>query len=153
MQLQKIRIIFAANNTIKMESTDKIRKAGLKLTPQRKAVYEAMTELRHATLESIISYVQSKDEGITLSTIYRILDSFCNAGVLSLVCHPETGKCYYDITVHEHHHLFDGQQIVDYEDPDLTLLVRQYLEKKNLSSTDIDKIQVQIILNKCSTKK
>ena len=28
-----------------MEGTDKIREAGLKLTPQRKAVYEAMTEL------------------------------------------------------------------------------------------------------------
>ena len=34
-----------------MEGTDKIREAGLKLTPQRKAVYEAMTELRHAPIE------------------------------------------------------------------------------------------------------
>ena len=60
-----------------MEGTDKIREAGLKLTPQRKAVYEAMTELRHAPIEEIISSVQSKDKEITLSTVYRILDSFC----------------------------------------------------------------------------
>lgn len=71
-----------------MEGTDKIREAGLKLTPQRKAVYEAMTELRHAPIEEIISCVQSKDKEITLSTVYRILDSFCKAGLLSLVCHP-----------------------------------------------------------------
>lgn len=136
-----------------METTDKIREVGLKLTPQRKAVYEAMMELRHAPIESIISCVQSKDKEITLSTVYRILDSFCKAGLLSLVCHPETGKCYYDITVHNHHHLFNGQQIMDYEDPELTLLIQQYLGKKNLASADIGKIQVQIILNKCLTKK
>lgn len=136
-----------------METTDKIREVGLKLTPQRKAVYEAMMELRHAPIESIISCVQSKDKEITLSTVYRILDSFCKAGLLSLVCHPETGKCYYDITVHNHHHLFNGQQIIDYEDPELTRLIQQYLGKKNLASADIGKIQVQIILNKCLTKK
>ena len=43
-----------------MEAIDKIREAGLKLTPQRKAVYEAMMELRHAPIEAIISCVQSK---------------------------------------------------------------------------------------------
>lgn len=136
-----------------MEKIDKIREAGLKLTPQRKAVYEAMIELRHAPIEAIISSVQSKDQEITLSTVYRILDSFCKAGLLSLVCHPETGKCYYDITVHEHHHLFDGQQIMDYEDPELTRIIQQYLENKSLVSADIDKIQVQITLNKRLTKK
>lgn len=136
-----------------MEKIDKIREAGLKLTPQRKAVYEAMIELRHAPIEAIISSVQSKDQEITLSTVYRILDSFCKAGLLSLVCHPETGKCYYDITVHEHHHLFDGQQIMDYEDPELTRIIQQYLENKNLVSADIGKIQVQITLNKRLTKK
>ena len=106
-----------------MEAIDKIREAGLKLTPQRKAVYEAMMELRHAPIEAIISCVQSKDKEITLSTVYRILDSFYKAGLLSQVYHPQTNKCYYDITVHSHHHLFYGQQIVDYEDPELTQLI------------------------------
>ena len=135
-----------------METINRIREAGLKLTPQRKAVYEAMIELRHAPIETIISFVQSKDKEITLSTVYRILESFCKANLLSLVCHPETGKCYYDITVQEHHHMFDGPQIMDYDDPELTQLIRQYLADKQLDSTDIDKIQVQITLNKCLTK-
>ncbi len=131
-----------------MEAIDKIREAGLKLTPQRKAVYEAMMELRHAPIEAIISCVQSKDKEITLSTVYRILDSFYKAGLLSQVYHPQTNKCYYDITVHSHHHLFYGQQIVDYENPELTQLIQQHLEKKNLVSADIEKIQVQITVNK-----
>lgn len=136
-----------------METTDTIRKAGLKLTPQRRAVYEAMMELRHAPIEAIIAKVQSKDKEMTLSTIYRVLDSFCKAGILSLVCHPETGKCNYDITVHEHHHLFDGERIMDYDDAELTRLIRQYLESHNIPAADIEKIQVQITLNKSFTNK
>ena len=48
--------------------------------------------------------------------------------------------------------MFDGPQIMDYDDPELTQLIRQYLADKQLDSTDIDKIQVQITLNKCLTK-
>ena len=112
-----------------------------------------MMELRHAPIEAIIAKVQSKDKEMTLSTIYRVLDSFCKAGILSLVCHPETGKCNYDITVHEHHHLFDGEQIMDYDDAELTRLIRQYLESHNIPAADIEKIQVQITLNKSFTNK
>lgn len=130
-----------------MESTENIKNAGLKITPQRKAVYEAMMELRHATIDEIIKSVQSKDSEITVSTVYRILDSFCKANLLSLVFHPEIGKSYYDITVKEHHHVFNGQAILDYMDDGLTELIRQYLKDKNFASVDIDKIQVQITIN------
>lgn len=124
----------------------KIREAGLKLTPQRKAVYEAMLELRHATIDDIISLVQSKHKDVTISTVYRILDSFCSANVLSCIYHPESGKCYYDITVAEHHHLFDGTRITDYADEDLSRIIREYLEAKNFSPEEIERVQVQVTL-------
>ena len=38
-------------------------------------------ELRHAPIEVIIAKVQSKDKAMTLSTIHRVLDSFCKAGI------------------------------------------------------------------------
>lgn len=126
----------------------RIKEAGLKITPQRKAVFEAMMELRHATIEDIIELVQSKYKDVTVSTIYRILDTFCSASVLSFIYHPDTGKCYYDITVEEHHHLFDGKSIMDYMDPDLSRLIREYLKSKNLTSEQIGKIQVQVTVKK-----
>lgn len=131
-----------------METVENIRKAGLRITPQRKAVYEAMIELRHATIDEIITKVQSKDSEITLSTVYRILDSFCAANLLSTIFHPDSGKSYYDITVKEHHHVFNGEQILDYLDEGLTTLVKQYLKDKNFAADDISKVQVQIIINK-----
>ncbi len=130
-----------------METVDNIKKAGLRITPQRKAVYEAMIELRHATIDDIINKVQSADGEMTVSTIYRILDSFCKANLLSLVFNPGMGKSYYDITVKEHHHVFKGQQILDYMDDGLTALVRQYLKDNDFASEDISKVQVQIIIN------
>lgn len=125
------------------EGINRIKEAGLKMTPQRRAVYEAMTELRHASIEEIIESVQAKDGEVTVSTIYRILDTFCAANVLSFIYHPETGKCYYDITVEEHHHLFDGKRIIDYADRDLSRLIRDYLASRNYDPDKIGKIQVQ----------
>lgn len=147
LHLQNIVINLQHQNKEAVESIENIKNAGLKVTPQRKAVYEAMMELRHATIDEIIKYVQSKDSEITVSTIYRILDSFCKASLLSLVFHPEMGKSYYDITVTEHHHIFEGQQIMDYMDDGLTELIRQYLKDNIFASVDINKIQVQISVN------
>lgn len=127
---------------------NRIKEAGLKMTPQRKAVYEAMMELRHATIDDIIERVQSKNKEVTVSTIYRILDSFCAANILSFIYHPDTGKCYYDITVDEHHHLFNGKSITDYDDPELSRLIREYLKNRNFTPEEIAKIQVQVTLKK-----
>ena len=112
------------NDMMNNEGVQRIKEAGLKLTPQRREVYEAMQELRHATVEDIIERVQSHNREVTVSTIYRILESFRSANILSFFYHPDTGKCYYDITVAEHHHLFDGGSIEDYADPELSHIPR-----------------------------
>lgn len=130
-----------------METIDNIKLAGLRITPQRKAVYEAMMELRHASIDEIIKKVQSKDGEMTVSTIYRILNSFCTANLLSNIFNPDAGKSYYDITVAEHHHVFKGEQVMDYMDDELTAMIRKYLKDKNFASEDIEKVQVQIIIN------
>ena len=100
------------------------------------------------TVEDIIERVQSRNKEVTVSTIYRILDSFCSANILSFIYHPDTGKCYYDITVAEHHHLFDGKSIEDYADPELSQLIREYLERKHFPTEEIGKVQVQVTLKK-----
>ena len=80
------------NQTMNNEGVQRIKEAGLKLTPQRREVYKAMQELRHATVEDIIERVQSRNREVTVSTIYRILDSFRSANILSFIYHPDTGS-------------------------------------------------------------
>ena len=130
-----------------IESSGIIGSGGVKISRQRKVVYEVMRELRHAAMDKIIKCVQSKDNEITISTIYRILDSFCKANLLSFVFHHEVGKSYYAITVTEHHHIFEGESILDYMDEELTELIRQYLKQQNFASVDISRIQVQLTPN------
>ncbi|MCF0218352.1 MAG: transcriptional repressor [Muribaculaceae bacterium] len=130
-----------------METIDNIRKAGLKMTPQRIAVYKTMIELRHAKLEAIVEHLRETYSNMTLSTVYRVLESFCKNGLLTLVCRPDNGECYYDITIKNHHHVFDGNKIIDYNDEELTKLVSDYLHKRNPDLKDISKIQVQITLS------
>ena len=148
MHLRIICVYFASENKKKtMEGIEKIKNAGLKLTPQRIAVYNVMEKLKHAQLETIVFHLKSQDTTLTLSTVYRILESFCNAGVLSQVCHPETGESYYDITVEEHHHIFKGENILDFDDKELTQIVKDYVKTKRPDLHDIEKIQVQITIN------
>lgn len=129
-----------------MDSGETIKDAGLKVTPQRKAVFEAMTQLCHATADDVVTMLHRNGNDMTVSTVYRVLDSFCKTGILSQVSHPETGKCYYDIKANEHNHLFSGEKIMDYDDYVLTEMVRQYLNEKNDIPGKINRIQVQITL-------
>ncbi len=130
-----------------MDSGETIKDAGLKVTPQRKAVFEAMTQLCHATADDVVTMLHRNGNDMTVSTVYRVLDSFCKTGILSQVSHPETGRCYYDINAREHSHLFSGKQIIDYDDEELTEMVRKYLKGKEDIPGKINRVQIQIILN------
>ena len=123
-----------------------IKKSGLKATPQRKIVYELMTKLGHSSINEIIEKVQQNHSEFTVSTVYRILDSFCNVGLLSKMNHPN-GKCYYDITPAEHHHLFINDDVIDYIDSELTEMIKKHLKGDLFDHFNVEKISVQIIVN------
>ena len=121
-----------------------IKNAGLKATPQRKMIYELMTKLGHSSIDEIIAKLQQQDSEMTISTIYRVLESFCNAGLVSKMSYPN-GKCFYDVTLEEHYHAFKGNEIIDYKDSDLSTLIKNRLKEKSFEYSDsIEKISLQI---------
>ena len=128
-----------------MGTGEKIKRAGLKATPQRKMIYELMAASGHCSIDEIITKVQQQNPEITLSTVYRILDTFCMAGLLSKMNHPN-GKCYYDITLSEHHHIFSDKEVIDYVDPELTEIVKNHLKGDFFKDISIEKISINIIV-------
>ena len=130
-----------------MNTGEIIRKAGLKATPQRKIVYEVMTELRHSSIDEVIAKVQKLSPDVTVSTVYRILDAFCEAGLLSKIKHPY-GKFYFDINPFEHHHIFTDDKVIDYIDPELTKMIKKHLKGDVFNHLDIDAISIQIVAKK-----
>ena len=131
-----------------MNIVEIIKKAGLKATPQRKMVYEIMAKAGHCSIDEIIEKIQQQNPEVTISTVYRILDSFCEAGLVSKMGCPN-GKCYYDVNIFDHPHIIKNNQIVDYMDAELMTLIKNHLkEKKFQHLDDIQKIIAQIILKK-----
>ena len=54
---------------------------GLKVTPQRLAVYEAVVSMRtHPTADKIIAYVQHRHPNIAVGTIYNVLEALVDKG-------------------------------------------------------------------------
>ena len=142
-------INFAPRNflIIEMNIGDIIKKAGLKATPQRKMIYEIMTELGHSSIDNIIVRLHDQSPEITVSTIYRVLDSFCKVGLVTKISN-QSGKTYYDITHAEHHHVYIDNEIVDYDDPELTMLIKKHLKEKGFKHLDtIEKVSLQIIIS------
>ena len=71
-----------------MTEQHELREKGLRLTPQRELVLQAVRELGHATPEEVAEKVRSTHPGINLSTVYRNLETLENVG---LVLHTHLG--------------------------------------------------------------
>ncbi len=131
-----------------MNTAEKIRLKGIKATPQRQLVYEVLEVSCHAPIDEITKKVHTKNPCITVASIYRILDSFCEVGLVSLLNHPG-GKSYYDITPTMHHHIYtDDNKVLDYVDEELTELIKNRLREGQFKDLNIEQILVQIFAKK-----
>ena len=82
-----------------------LRSRGLRLTPQRQLVLEAVTALRHATPDEVLAEVQRTASGINASTVYRTLELLEELG---LVTHAHLGHgapTYHAADDEQHLHL------------------------------------------------
>lgn len=122
-----------------------LREAGLKVTPQRRFVYETLMEMGHATVDELILRIKEEHPCFTLSTVYRILETFVQSGVVSILSHPLTGKTYYEITAEDHHHRFTQEGIIDYEDPELTEIVKKHLRQRAIPLIENAKVLIHVI--------
>lgn len=128
-----------------MDSRDKIKAAGLKVTPQRILVYEVMQNLCHANLDAIIRSVHSIEPTITVSTVYRILEMFEEVGLISGLVH-QGGGMLFDKNPLEHHHIFtQSGEIIDFDDEELSDIVRKRVNNKIGNGMSIKRIAIQII--------
>ena len=83
----------------------RFREKGLKLTPQRYAIYEMMIHTdAHPTVEDIYHAVQPMFPMLSLNTVYYTLTSLKRAGLIADVPVQE-GAARFDANMDRHHHL------------------------------------------------
>jgi Fur family peroxide stress response transcriptional regulator len=82
----------------------KAKEAGLKVTPQRIAIYrEIASRNDHPSAEELFESLKNKMEGISLTTVYRTLASLEKAGLVVRVPTLKD-KVHYDARVEPHSH-------------------------------------------------
>lgn len=79
----------------------------LRCTRQRRMLYEALWATKeHPTADQLFQSLSSRDQSISLATVYNTLEAFCRAGLAQRIATP-AGSARYDATVHNHLHLRD----------------------------------------------
>ena len=97
------------------------RQAGLPVTTQRRAVFEAILHRTdHPTAEQLYQAVRDALPKISLMTVHRILGTFVSLSLVAKTCHPGS-SARFDPKLHQHHHLvcLGCGRIIDVEDPRL----------------------------------
>lgn len=123
-----------------------LKRKGLKVTPQRVAIYEAVVKLNnHPTAEKIIDYIKKNHPNISVGTVYKVLDTLVENHLLKKVKN-EKDVMRYDAILHNHHHLYcsETERIVDFEDPELDRMIADYFSKKKIKGFNIKDISLQI---------
>lgn len=129
------------------EIRNKIIEKGLKVTPQRIAILEAIIKLNnHPTAENIIDYIRDNHPNIATATVYKVLDALASNKLIKKV-KTERDVMRYDAVMESHHHLYcsESDRIEDYKDNELNELLEKYFETKGIPDFQIEDIKLQII--------
>ncbi len=105
-------------------SIEKLRKAGLKITPQRRGILEALEKNpHHPTVEAIYEEIKKKMPDISLTTVYNTLKELKDLGELDIVQDINEPSTRYDPNTENHNHLYclSCGRIVDIDDDFSTL--------------------------------
>ena len=120
---------------------------GLKVTPQRIAVLDALIELgNHPTADNIIEFIKKNHPNIAIGTIYKTLETYYEKGLVKKV-KTENDYMRYDPFLEKHHHLYcaESNRIEDYYDDELNSLLEDYFNKKKIKNFNIEDIKLHII--------
>lgn len=94
-----------------------LRREGLPLTIQRRAIFEALEGRRdHPTADQVYESVRERIPGLSRTTVYRVLETLVRVGAARKVDHPGAAA-RFDPRVDHHHHLVcvACERVVDLE--------------------------------------
>lgn len=125
----------------------KLAEKGLRITPQRMAILEAIYTLgNHPTAEQIITYIRKIYPNIATGTVYKVLDVLIENELIHRV-KTDNDNMRYDAITSAHHHLYanDSNKIMDYTDEQLDAILTEYFKNKNIPDFEIKEIRLQVI--------
>jgi len=128
------------------ELQKEISEAGLKVTPQRIAILEALVELaNHPTVDEIIAHIKEHHPSIATGTVYKTLETMKDKGLIMKVI-TDKQVMRYDAVLFRHHHLYNSEtgRIEDYHDEELNQMLEEYFKKKNIENFKVKDLKLYI---------
>lgn len=126
---------------------DILKEKGLKATPQRLAVHEAMLKLGHASADMVAEQMESAGfTRITIASVYNILSTLADLRVYSRRM-SSNNKMYFDVNTFKHLHLYDRtcNEYRDVLDDELVGLVESRLKGRRFRGYIVDHVDIQIV--------
>jgi Fur family peroxide stress response transcriptional regulator len=135
---------------------ERILQGGLKATQQRIVILEALMARHgsHPTAEEVFQQLQTANPGISLGTVYKTLDTFLEAELVSQVF--SAGSRRYDLNDRGHHgHIYctATKEIMDYSNQDLDQLLAEFFQSRSFDNFSIQQVSVQIVGRKSDPNK
>jgi Fur family peroxide stress response transcriptional regulator len=125
---------------------DILMEKGLKVTPQRISILEAIYALgNHPTADRILEHITKVHPGIASGTVYKVLDVLVEKELIKRV-NTERDVMRYDGILETHHHLYcaESEQIEDYKDEELDRMLADYFVKHGIKDFEIQEIKLHI---------
>ncbi len=119
------------------------RRMGVPLTVQRQVILEAVLERDdHPTADQIVEAVRKRISRVSRTTVYRVLESLTDMGVIRRIHHPGP-VARFDGKILRHHHLICKKcgKVIDLEDAKLDQLP---LPKRKLQGFEVDDFSVHL---------
>lgn len=133
----------------------RLKKNGLKVTPQRIAVHKAMLKLGHACADDVTGEILKDGETkVTVASVYNILTQFSLLGIYQHRM-SSNNKMYFDVNTFKHIHVYDTENhvYIDVKDEDLYKEIESKLLSKRFKGYKIDGIDIQILAHPAHRRK
>ncbi len=106
-----------------VDTKELLKKADLKVTPQRILILEVIRKNGHATIDFIYSEVKKQYPSISIATVYKNIHNLYEKGVLKEI-KPRNDKAFYELAVSTHYHFIciNCNTIYDIESCDKEIL-------------------------------
>ncbi len=122
------------------DNNQALKDAGLKVTLPRLKILEVLQQPgnQHISAEDLYKKLLDLGEEIGLATVYRVLNQFDDAGIVTRH-HFESGKSVFELsTQHHHDHLvcLDCGAVIEFSDEVIEQRQQEIAEKYNIQLTN-----------------
>ena len=132
-----------------------LKSHGLKVTPQRLAVHNAMLSLVHANAETVSQFIASQGEKkISVSSVYSILNQMAELGIYRKRLSSDS-TLYFDAVPANHIHLYNyvSNEFKDIQDPELLALVEESIKRHRYRGLKVERVEVNVICHPSRKRK